>query len=91
MSFRFFDWLTFKRDVFAAYKASLGVKLVYQGYKYEEIQTILDVSLGSITSWKQSYEEYGISGLRLNHKRTKSYLTAQQQEEVLSYLQTKKC
>jgi hypothetical protein len=24
MSFRFFDWLTQNRDVFAAYKASLG-------------------------------------------------------------------
>lgn len=42
-------------------RKALAVKLVYQGYKYEEIQTILDVSLGSITSWKQAYEEYGIS------------------------------
>ncbi|MBN3893793.1 MAG: hypothetical protein HWQ41_00335, partial [Nostoc sp. NOS(2021)] len=24
MSYRFFDWLTLNRDVFAAYKASLG-------------------------------------------------------------------
>ncbi|WP_158680515.1 hypothetical protein [Nostoc sp. 'Lobaria pulmonaria (5183) cyanobiont'] len=24
MSYRFFDWLTYNRDVFAAYKASLG-------------------------------------------------------------------
>ncbi len=32
-------------------RKALAVKLVYQGYKYEEIQTILDVSLGSITSW----------------------------------------
>jgi len=24
MSFRFFDWLNLNRDVFAAYKASLG-------------------------------------------------------------------
>ncbi len=37
-------------------RKALAVKLVYQGYKYEEIQTILDVSLGSITSWKQAYE-----------------------------------
>lgn len=33
-------------------RKALAVKLVYQGYKYEEIQTILDMSLGSITSWK---------------------------------------
>ncbi|MCF4969839.1 IS630 family transposase [Nostoc sp. CMAA1605] len=72
-------------------RKALAVKLVYQGYKYEEIQTILDVSLGSITSWKQAYEEYGISGLCLNHKGRKSYLSVQQREEVLSWLQTKEC
>ncbi len=33
-------------------RKALAVKLVYQGYLYEEIQTILDVSLGSITGWK---------------------------------------
>jgi putative transposase len=70
-------------------RKALAVKLVYQGYKYEEIQTILDVSLGSITSWKQAYQEYGILGLRLNHKGRKSYLSDEQREEVLSWLQTK--
>jgi putative transposase len=63
--------------------------LVYQGYLYEEIQTILDVSLGSITGWKQAYEQYGIDGLRLNHKGKKSYLSSEQREQVLSWLQTK--
>lgn len=70
-------------------RKALAVKLVYQGYKYEEIQTILDVSLGSITSWKQCYKEYGISGLRLNHKGRKGYLSDEQLQEVLSWLQTK--
>ncbi len=72
-------------------RKALAVKLIYQGYKYEEIQTILDVSLGSITSWKQAYEKEGISGLRLNHKGRKSYLTTQQTEEILACLQTKEC
>lgn len=61
----------------------------YQGYKYEEIQTILDVSVGSITSWKQDYKEYGICGLRLNYQGRKSYLSNEQREEVLSWLQAK--
>ncbi len=69
-------------------RKALAVKLIYQNYKYEEIQTILDVSLGSITSWKQAYEKDGISGLRLNHKGRKSYLTTQQREEILAWLQT---
>lgn len=70
-------------------RKALAVKLVYQGYVYEEIQTILDVSLGSITGWKQAYEQYGIDGLRLNHKGRKSYLNSIQRSEVLSWLQTK--
>lgn len=59
-------------------RKALAVKLVYQNYKYEEIQTILDVSVGSITSWKNAYKEYGISGLRLNYQGRKSYLSDEQ-------------
>jgi putative transposase len=43
----------------------------------------------SITGWKQDYEQLGIDGLRLNHKGRKSYLSDEQREEVLSWLQTK--
>ena len=73
------------------FRKALAVKLVYQGYLYEEIQTILDVSLGSITGWKQAYEQDGIDGLRLNHRGRKSYLSIEQRENVLSWLQTKDC
>ncbi len=72
-------------------RKALAVKLIYQGYRYEEIQTILDVSVGSITAWKQGYESNGIKGLRLNHKGRKSYLSNEQKVEVLSWLQTKNC
>lgn len=82
------EFIDFRPDAREVRKA-LAVKLVYQGYLYEEIQTILDVSLGSITLWRQAYEEHGISGLRLNHKGRKSYLNVEQREEVLSWLQTK--
>jgi putative transposase len=33
-------------------RKALAVKLIYQDYLYEEIQTILDISLGSITDLK---------------------------------------
>ncbi len=69
-------------------RKGLAIKLVYQGYLYEEIQRILGVSLGSITGWKQVYEENGIDGLKLNYKGRKSYLSTEQREEVLSWLQT---
>lgn len=84
------DFIAACRDARQARKA-LAVKLIYQDYLYEEIQTILDVSLGSITGWKQAYEEYGIDGLRLNYKGRKSYLSTQQREEVLSWLSKKDC
>jgi putative transposase len=78
------------RDAREARKA-LAVKLVYQDYLYEEIQIILDVSLGSITGWKQAYEQNGINGLWSNYKGRKSHLSVEQREEVLSWLSTKDC
>jgi|GEM_PF-3275866 putative transposase len=35
-------------------RKALAAKLVYLDYLYEEIQTILDVSIGSSTVWKQN-------------------------------------
>lgn len=84
------DFIDMRPDAREVRKA-LAVKLVYQGYLYDEIETILDVSRGSITGWKQAYEETGIDGLRLNYKGRKSYLNAEQFQEVLSWLQTQDC
>ena len=82
------DFIDMRPDAREVRKA-LAVKLIYQGYLYDEIQTILDVSRGSITGWKQAYEEHGIDGLRLNYQGRKGYLSSGQREEVLSWLQTK--
>jgi putative transposase len=70
-------------------RKGLAIKLVYQGYLYEEIQRIIGVSLGSITGWKQIYEENGIDGLKLKYKGRKSYLSTEQKQEILCWLQTK--
>ncbi len=70
-------------------KKGLAVKLVYQGYKYETITNILEVSMGAITTWKQLYESEGIEGLRPKHKGRQAYLSEEEKEEVLSWLQTK--
>jgi len=84
------DFIALRPDAREVRKA-LVVKLIYQGYLYDEIQTILEVSRGSITGWKQTYEADGIDGLRLNYKGRKSYLSEEQREEILSWLQTKEC
>lgn len=70
-------------------RKALAVKLVYQDYSYSQIEQILNVSIGSISGWKQAYEGEGLAGLRLKHKGRISYLNAEQREAVLSWLQTK--
>jgi putative transposase len=42
-----------------------------------------------LTCWKNAYKEYGISGLRLNYQGKKSYLSDEQREEALNWLQAK--
>ncbi len=72
-------------------RKALALKLVYQEYGDGEIEKILDVSIGSISGWKQAYEQDGIEGLRLRHRGRISYLSATEREEVLSWLQKKDC
>jgi putative transposase len=78
------------RDFREARKA-YAIKMIYQGYLYDEIQSILKGSRGSITGWKQAYNKNGIESLRLKYKGRKSYLTLSEREEVLSWLQSKNC
>jgi putative transposase len=70
-------------------KKGLAVKLVYQGYGYAAISNILDVSMGAITAWKQIYESEGLEGFRPKHKGRKAYLSREQKDEVLAWMQTK--
>ncbi len=65
-------------------KKAYAIKMIYQGYLYDEIQLILNGSRGSITGWRQAYDRNGIEGLKLNYKGRKSYLTLSEREEVLS-------
>lgn len=69
-------------------RKALALKLSYQGYGYGEIEKILDVSIGSISGWKQSYERDGIEGLRVRHRGRIGYLSATERAAVLRWLQT---
>lgn len=70
-------------------KRALAVQMVQQGYLYTDIQAVLQVSLGFITKWKQGYEGDGIDGLRLGYQGRKSYLSEEQRQAVLHWLQQK--
>ena len=45
--------------------------------------------MGSLTNWKSLYESEGLAGFKPKHKGRKSYLSGEQREAVLSWLQTK--
>ncbi len=70
-------------------KKALAVKLLYQGHSYESVVDILDVAIGSISNWRKAYEDLGLAGFRPQHKGRKSYLSDEQREAVLSWLQQK--
>jgi putative transposase len=70
-------------------KRALAVQMVENGHRYRQIQDILQVSIGFITSSKQRYEAQGITGLRSNYWGTQGYLTAQQKEEVMAWMASK--
>jgi putative transposase len=70
-------------------KRALAVQMIEKGHRYRQIQDILQVSIGFITSSKQRYQAQGIAGLRVNYWGTQGYLSAQQKEAVLSWMSHK--
>lgn len=70
-------------------KRALAVQMVQQHYRYQDIQAVLQVSLGFITKWKQCYEADGVKALRLGYQGRQSYLSQRQRQAVLDWLQQK--
>ncbi len=71
-------------------KRALAVQMVQQDYPYRKIQAVLNVSLGFITKWKQVYEQQGVRGLRLGYQGSQGYLTTEQRQSVLEWLNVQK-
>jgi putative transposase len=70
-------------------KRALAVQMIAKGHPYRQIQDILQVSLGFITSSKQRYEAQGIAGLKVNYWGTQGYLSPEQKAAVLSWMSQK--
>src|SRR5689334_948469 len=82
------DLLTFlgdHRDV-REYRRALAVKLALQGYLYQAISDMLDVTPGFISQWKNAYETLGTDGLLLKYKGSRPFLSAYQRQEVIHWL-----
>ena len=68
-------------------KRALAVKMRLEGMKHKEIQPILGVASSYISRWQACYQEQGVNGLLLAHKGSKGYLSKEQRESVLEWIQ----
>lgn len=78
-------FLAEKRDS-REYRRALAVKLALQGYLYEAISDMLDVTPGFISQVKKAYETTGIAGLTLKYRGTPSYLSNEERQAVIAWL-----
>jgi len=68
-------------------KRALAVKMTFSGYKHCQIKPVLQVCSGFISKWKKEYLCFGIEGLKLKYKGSKSYLNNEETQEVIKWLQ----
>ena len=70
------------------YRRALAVKLALQGYLYEAISAMLDITPGYISQAKKAYEEDGIDGFLLKHKGSRPLLAPHDRQSVIEWLNT---
>jgi putative transposase len=78
-------FLAEKRDS-REYRRALAVKLALQGYLYEAISEMLDVTPGFISQVKKAYETVGTAGLTLKYQGTPAYLSNEERQAVITWL-----
>src|SRR5690242_13064062 len=78
-------FLAHKRDS-REYRRGLAVKLALQGYLYQTICDMLDVTPGFISQAKKAYEAQGTDGLLLKYKGTPAYLSPEERQSVIAWL-----
>ncbi|WP_041431462.1 helix-turn-helix domain-containing protein, partial [Synechococcus sp. PCC 6312] len=67
-------------------KRALAVKMTLQGFTHSEIMTLLQVSSGFITKWKQVFLLSGINALKLGYKGKARYLSNFEKQQVIHWL-----
>lgn len=80
-------FLAEKRDS-REYRRALAVKLAFQGYLYEAISDMLDVTPGFVSQWKKAYESQGTTGLTLKYQGSQPYLATEERQAVIDWLKT---
>lgn len=70
-------------------KRALAVKMAIEEKPYSEITRLLEINKSFISYWKQRFHEEGIEGIKLGYRGAKSFLTVEEQLEVMNWLQTR--
>jgi transposase len=78
-------FLAEKRDS-REYRRGLAVKLALQGYLYEVISGMLDVTPGFVSQAKKAYETAGTAGLTLKYQGMQPYLSSDERQAVIDWL-----
>jgi putative transposase len=78
-------FLAEKRDS-REYRRALAVKLALQGYLYEAISDMLDVTPGFVSQAKHAYETQGTAGLTLKYQGAQPYLSEAERQAVIEWL-----
>ncbi len=68
-------------------KRALAVKMTLGPYTHAQIEALLGVTSGFISKWKLRYVADGVSALRLAHRGSQPYLSADQRQHVIHWLQ----
>jgi putative transposase len=70
-------------------KRAIAVRMTLQGYTHAQIMEVLGVSSGFISKWKQHFVEEGVAGLALKYRGSAGFLSAQEREQLIQWLQQK--
>ena len=71
-------------------KRALAVKMTLSQYTHAQIEALLGVTSGFISKWKHRYLADGVDALRLAHRGSQPYLSADQRQQVFDWLQPQK-
>lgn len=67
-------------------KRALAVKMQQNGIAPLQIAALLNVSEQFVSKWKVRFEQFGATALRLAYAGSRSFLSNQQREAVLSWI-----
>lgn len=70
-------------------KRAIAVKMRLSGKSSREIEELLEVSQSFISNWKNRVIVGGVECLTMNYKGSKGYLTTEQKEKTINWLQEK--